>query len=347
MLLHAALKSTPERRATNQNWSTWEGFTRNTARSWGIALNTMKELEKCLKKLDRGVSRKRRNWAMQQQAALNKLELGIQLGWMWEKLLLENFRNEMRPTLICPTPDDKLLHPDSASVFVHVVLGWSCTGRSDLMWQAEVRGRKLARVPDDDAVFFFKLHLSQRQSVEQQIKIDSLEKGFTRNTARSWWIALNTMKELEKCLKKLDRGVTRKRRNWAMQEKAALNKLELGSQLGWTWEKMLLEHFENETRPYLICPTSDGKPFHPDWGSVNVNVHVVLGWSCIGRSEIMWQTEIRGQNPACVPDNVAVCCFMQHLSQHQSVGQQILWEGTHEEHFSFLVDWSGYDEIIR
>ena len=35
----------------------------------------------------------------------------------------------------------------------------------------------------------------------------------TRDTARPWWVALETMKELEDCLKKLDRGVSRKRRN--------------------------------------------------------------------------------------------------------------------------------------
>ena len=107
-------------------------------------------------------------------------------------------------------------------------------------------------------------HLSQHQSVGEQIKNDPLEKGFTRNTAPSWWIGLDTMKKLENCLKKLHRGVSRKRRNWAKPQKAEVNKLELRSQLGRAWEKLVLEHFENEMRPYLICPTSDGEPFHPD-----------------------------------------------------------------------------------
>ena len=44
------------------------------------------------------------------------------------------------------------------------------------------------------------------------------------------------MKELEDCLKKLDRGVPRKRRNWATQQKAEINKIELGSQLKRTWQ---------------------------------------------------------------------------------------------------------------
>ena len=56
---------------------------------------------------------------------------------------------------------------------------------------------------------------SQHQSVEQQITSDPLKKGLARNKARSWWIALDTMKEIEKCLKKLGRGVSRKCRSWA------------------------------------------------------------------------------------------------------------------------------------
>ena len=42
------------------------------------------------KELDRGVSGKRPNWAKQQKAKVNKLELRSQLGRMWEKLLLAN-----------------------------------------------------------------------------------------------------------------------------------------------------------------------------------------------------------------------------------------------------------------
>ena len=33
--------------------------------------------------------------------------------------------------------------------------------------------------------------------------------------------------------------------------------------------------------------------------------------------------ENSGQKLVCVPDDDAACCFMQHLSQHQSVGHQI------------------------
>ena len=89
--------------------------------------------------------------------------------------------------------------------------------------------------------------LSQHRSVGQQITTDPFEKRLTRNTTRSCWIALDTMKELEKSLPKLERGVSKKRRKWAKQQKAEVNKLDLRSQLGRTWENLLLEYFENES----------------------------------------------------------------------------------------------------
>ena len=72
---------------------------------------------------------------------------------------------------------------------------------------------------------------SEHQAIGKQVASDPLEKNATKNTARPWWVALETMKELEDCLRKLDRGVSRKRRNWATQQKAEINKLELGSQM--------------------------------------------------------------------------------------------------------------------
>ena len=67
---------------------------------------------------------------------------------------------------------------------------------------------------------------SQHQSVGQQISKDPLEKG-------SFLVdSLNTIRELENCLKKLDRGIFRKRRSWATQQKAEWNKLELRRSLG-------------------------------------------------------------------------------------------------------------------
>ena len=67
---------------------------------------------------------------------------------------------------------------------------------------------------------------SEHQAIGKQVSNDPLEKNATRNTARPWWVALETMKELEDCLKKLDQGVSRKRRNWATQQKAEVNKLK-------------------------------------------------------------------------------------------------------------------------
>ena len=42
---------------------------------------------------------------------------------------------------------------------------------------------------------------SQHQRLGKQIASDAIEKGLKRKTARSWWMALDTMKELESCLK--------------------------------------------------------------------------------------------------------------------------------------------------
>ena len=89
---------------------------------------------------------------------------------------------------------------------------------------------------------------SEHQAIGKQVTSDPLEKNETRNTARPWWVALETMKELEDCLKKLDRGVSRKRRNWATQQKAEVNKLELGSQLKRTWQSLLRDYFEEAMR---------------------------------------------------------------------------------------------------
>ena len=89
---------------------------------------------------------------------------------------------------------------------------------------------------------------SEHQAVGKQVSNDPLEKNATRNTARPWWVALETMKELEDCLKKLDQWVSHKRRNWATQQKAEVNKLELGSQLKRTWQSLLRDYLEEAMR---------------------------------------------------------------------------------------------------
>ena len=60
-------------------------------------------------------------------------------------------------------------------------------------------------------------------------------------THRSTLVNSSGDHEMESCLKKLDCGVSRKRRHWANQQKAEVNKLELGNQLLRSWENLLLE----------------------------------------------------------------------------------------------------------
>ena len=89
---------------------------------------------------------------------------------------------------------------------------------------------------------------TQHQVIWKQVSSDPLERNATRNTARPWLIALETTKEMESYLKKLDRWVSRKRRHWATQQKAKVTQLELGNQLGRSWENLLLEYFEDAMR---------------------------------------------------------------------------------------------------
>ena len=63
---------------------------------------------------------------------------------------------------------------------------------------------------------------TQYQATGKQVARDPLERNTTRNTARHSWVVLETMKELEDCLKKLDRGVSRKRRHCITQQKAEM-----------------------------------------------------------------------------------------------------------------------------
>ena len=86
--------------------------------------------------------------------------------------------------------------------------------------------------------------LTQHQAIGKQVTCDPLESNATRITARPWRIALETTKKLENCLKKLDRGVSRKRWHWATQQKAKI-KFELGNR---SRENLLLEYFEDAMR---------------------------------------------------------------------------------------------------
>ena len=89
---------------------------------------------------------------------------------------------------------------------------------------------------------------SEHQATGKQVTSDPLEKNKTTNTSRPLWVAPETLKELEGCLKRLDSGVSRKRRNWATQHKAEINKIEVGSQRKRTWQNLLRDHFEEAMR---------------------------------------------------------------------------------------------------
>ena len=117
---------------------------------------------------------------------------------------------------------------------------------------------------------------SEHQATGKQVASNPLEKNATRNTTRPWWVALETMKELDDCLKKLDHGVSRKRRNWATQQKAEINKLELGSLLKRTWQNLLRDYFEEATRTPSSALPLMANPF------VRTAGQLMFAWSLVG-----------------------------------------------------------------
>ena len=117
---------------------------------------------------------------------------------------------------------------------------------------------------------------SEYQAIGKQVTNDPLEKNATRNTARPWRVALETMKKLEDCLKKLDHGVSRKRRNWATQQKAEINKLELGSQQKRTWQSLLRDYLEEAMRTPSSALPLMANPF------VRTAGQLMFAWSLVG-----------------------------------------------------------------
>ena len=117
---------------------------------------------------------------------------------------------------------------------------------------------------------------NEQQATGKQVTSDPLEKNKTRNTSRPWWVALETLKELEDCLKKLDSGVSRKRRNWATQQKTEVNKLELGSHLKRTWQNLLRDHFEEAMRTSSSASPLMANPF------VRTAGQLMFAWSLVG-----------------------------------------------------------------
>ena len=117
---------------------------------------------------------------------------------------------------------------------------------------------------------------TEHQATGKRVTRNPLERNATRNTARPWLMALETMKELEDCLKKLDCGVSRKRRNWATQQKTEINKLELGKQLKRTWQNLLREYFEEAMRTPSSALPLMANPF------VRTAGQLMFAWSLVG-----------------------------------------------------------------
>ena len=117
---------------------------------------------------------------------------------------------------------------------------------------------------------------SEHQAIGKQVTSDPLEKNKTRNTSRPWWIALETLKEMEDCLKKLDSGVARKRHSWATQQKAEVNKIELANQLKRSWQNLLKDHFEEAMRTPSSAPPLMANPF------IRTAGQLMFAWSLLG-----------------------------------------------------------------
>ena len=117
---------------------------------------------------------------------------------------------------------------------------------------------------------------SEHQAIGKQVTSDPLEKNKTRNTSRPWWIALETLKEMEDCLKKLDSGVARKRHSWATQQKAEVNKIELANQLKRSWQNLLKDHFEKAMRTPSSAPPLMANPF------IRTAGQLMFAWSLLG-----------------------------------------------------------------
>ena len=117
---------------------------------------------------------------------------------------------------------------------------------------------------------------SEHQAVGKQVTSDPLEKNKTRNTSRPWWIALETLKEMEDCLKKLNSGVARKRHSWATQQKAEVNKIELANQLKRSWQNLLKDHLEEAMRTPSSAPPLMANPF------IRTAGQLIFAWSLLG-----------------------------------------------------------------
>ena len=147
---------------------------------------------------------------------------------------------------------------------------------------------------------------SEHQAVGKQVTSDPLEKSKTRNTSRPWWIALETLKEMEGCLKKLNSGVARKRYSWATQQKAEVNKIELTNQLKRSWQNLLKDHFEEAMRTSSSAPPTDGESLYQDCRTTDVRVEPVGDRA--GNADFIRQVEAGRKKSRDIPNVDAARC---------------------------------------
>ena len=114
---------------------------------------------------------------------------------------------------------------------------------------------------------------TQHQATGKQVASEPLERNATRSTDRPWWVTLETMKELEDCPKKLDRGVSRKRCHWATQQKAEINKLEL-EPAETNLTKFAAGIFRRGDENTLVRVAIDGKSFRQNDRTADVRMEL-------------------------------------------------------------------------
>ena len=168
---------------------------------------------------------------------------------------------------------------------------------------------------------------TEHQATRKQVASDPFERNATRNTARPWWVALETIKEVEDCLKKLDRGVSRKCRNWATQQKAEINKLELGNQLKRTWQILLREYFEEAMRTPSSALPLMANPFVRTagqlmiaWSFVRIELEVLtshdklnLGSKSLELYQLLVQHIVRDNSRLSLARRKDATCFLRRI----------------------------------
>ena len=199
---------------------------------------------------------------------------------------------------------------------------------------------------------------NEHQATGKQVTSDPLEKNKTRNTSRPWWVALETLKELE-TLKKLDSVVSRKRRNWATQQKAEINQLELGSHLRRTWQNLLRDHFEEAMRTPSSASTLMANPFVRTagqlmfaWSLVGIELETLTShdkWKLGGKSLEIYQTLMqhvaRDNSGLSLATRRDATCFLRWImsvmtdSTILACQQRAIWSKAMESHLECIPEY--------